>query len=513
MIKNIIQVFKNFFFIQALFLFCVGGLSGLAFSSNLIFLPLMIIGLVSLFFFIYNNNLSIIKIFLGGCAYSSGQLFVGLYWIAFAFEFTTHASLWLGFIAVLFLAIFLSTFTGIFCALSKYLHNSWNLNVFGYALLFSSLLSIGEYLRANLFGGFPWNILGYIWSQSYVLMQPVSLIGIHGLGLISFLGCTAFILFFYKIRYGFYALSPIILFFMYSIFQVNLFSNNNHSLLAVRVVQPAIKQDEKWDKELKPQHLEKLIKLSIVEKSSFDPSIIIWPESAFPYNSSLLEQQTNIFDWLKSNQILITGATRANFKNNKLTSIYNSAYIIDNSKKSRIFYDKSKLVPFGEYNPFKKIINFEKMTDGSLDFSSGQGDNIFNLSKVNYNIGLLICYEIIFSGQVINGTRPDILINITNDAWYGNTYGPIQHLASARARAIEEGLPVVRSANTGISAVIDRNGRFIERLEIGQEGFLDIYVPISSKKTIFSTYGNAIYMIISIFMLMLARFIFISRKI
>jgi len=153
------------------------------------------------------------------------------------------------------------------------------------------------------------------------------------------------------------------------------------------------------------------------------------------------------------------------------------------------------------------------MTDGSLDFSSGQGDNIFNLSKVNYNIGLLICYEIIFSGQVINGTRPDILINITNDAWYGNTYGPIQHLASARARAIEEGLPVVRSANTGISAVIDGNGRFIERLEIGKEGVLDIYVPITDKRTIFSIYGNKIYILILIFMLMLARFVFISRKI
>ena len=498
---------------QTLFLFCIGSLSGLAFSSNLIFLPLMIIGLVSLFSFIYNNNLGIIRVFLAGCAYSFGQLFIGLYWIAFAFEFTMEQGIWLGLIAVLFLAMSLSIFTGVFCALSKYLKILWNLNVFGYALLFSAFLSIGEYIRGNLFGGFPWNILGYIWSQSYVLMQPVSLIGIHGLGLISFLGCIAFILFFYKIRYGFYALSPLISIFIYSIFVVTLSSNKNNNFLSVRVVQPSIQQDEKWDKKLKSQHLEKLIKLSLVENNNFNPSIIIWPESAFPYSSSLLEQKTNIFDWLKNNQILITGATRTNFKNNKLTDIYNSAYIIDHSEKSRMFYDKIKLVPFGEYNPFKKLINFEKMTDGPLDFSNGQGVNTFYLSKANYNIGLLICYEIIFSGQVVNGTRPDILINITNDAWYGDTFGPIQHLASARARAIEEGLPVVRSANTGISAVIDGNGRFIERLEIGKEGVLDIYVPITDKRTIFSIYGNKIYILILIFMLTLARFVFISKKI
>ncbi|MDB9761694.1 apolipoprotein N-acyltransferase [Alphaproteobacteria bacterium] len=494
-------------------MFCIGSLSGLAFSSNLIFLPLMIMGLVSLFYFIYNNNLGVMRVFIAGCAYSLGQLFVGLYWIAFSFEFIIKGGLWVGLIAVLFLAMFLSIFTGIFCALSKYLNNLWNLNVFGYALLFSSLLSIGEYIRGNLFGGFPWNILGYIWSQSYVLMQPVSLIGIHGLGLISFLGCIAFTLFFYKIRYGFYAVLPLISIFIYSILIVNLSSNKNNNFMNVRVVQPSIQQDKKWDKKLKFQHLEKLIKLSLVENNNFNPSIIIWPESGFPYNSSLLEQKTNIFDWLKNNQILITGATRTNYKNNKLTNIYNSAYIIDNSEQSRMFYDKIKLVPFGEYNPFKKFINFNKMTDGAIDFSSGQGVNTFYLSKVNYKIGLLICYEIIFSGQVINGTRPDVLINITNDAWYGDTYGPIQHLASARARAIEEGLPLVRSANTGVSAVIDGNGRFIERLEIGKEGVLDISVPITSKKTIFSIYGNKIYILILIFMLMLARFVFISRKI
>ena len=512
-IQNIIRYLHNFFFLKILVLFGIGSLSSIAFNSNIIFLPLMIISLVSLFYFIYDNNTTIARVFIIGCSYSFGQLFVGLYWISFAFEFAITSGIGVGLIAVFFLAILLSIFTGIFCALSKYLNDLWRLNVFGYALLLSSLLSIGEYLRGNLFGGFPWNTLGYIWSQSYVLMQPVSIIGIYGLGLISFLGSIAFVLIFYKIRYGFYAIIPLIIFFAYGTLELTFFSNKNNDWLAVRVVQPSIQQNEKWDIKLKKYHLEKLIKLSLLERNNFNPSIIVWPESAFPYSSSLLEKQINILDWLKENQILITGATRTNFKNNKLINIYNSAYIIDNTEQSRAFYDKAKLVPFGEYNPFKKIINFRKITDGSVDFSKGKGANTFNLKSLNYNIGLLICYEVIFSGQVVNGTRPDILINITNDAWYGDTAGPIQHLAAARARAIEEGLSLVRSANTGVSAVIDKNGRFIERLEINKEGVLDIYVPTSGKKTIFSIYGNKIYFIMLMFMLMLARFVFISKKI
>ena len=491
----------------------MGSLSGLAFSSNIILMPLIIIGLTSLFYFSYKSNFKILRVFFVGCSYSFGQLFVGLYWISLAFEFTMRSGIWIGLIAVLFLAMFLSIFTGIFCALARYLNDLWRLNVFGYALLFSLLLSFGEYLRGNLFGGFPWNILGYIWSQSYILMQPVSLIGIYGLGLLSFLGCLAFILFFYKIRYGFYSLFPLIILFTYGAATLILFSNTNDSSLAIRVVQPSIKQNEKWDKKLKSQHLEKLINLSLIENSNFNPSIIVWPESAFPYNSSVLEKKKNFFDWLKEDQILITGITRTNFHNNELKDLYNSAYIIDHVKENSMFYDKIKLVPFGEYNPFKKFLNFEKITNGALDFSSGQGLNVFNLSQVNYNIALLICYEAIFSGQVINGIRPDFIINLTNDAWYGNTYGPVQHLASARARAIEEGLPFVRSANTGISAVIDHYGRFIGRLELEKEGVLDIYIPVSTRRTVFSIYGNMLYIIMSIFMLLLARFIFIKNKI
>ena len=287
--------------------------------------------------------------------------------------------------------------------------------------------------------------------------------------------------------------------------------NNVENFISIRVVQPAISQEEKWDKKLSHIHLEKLISLSLKDNFEIKPKVILWPESALPYNSSTLENNTEIVNWLTEDQILIAGITRTEFTNNNLSKIFNSAFITDKFFNN-IYYDKIKLVPFGEYNPFKKILNFNKITTGVIDFSSGENNNIINLYSNKYNIGVLICYEIIFPGKVINGKRPNFLVNLTNDAWYGNTYGPLQHLAAARARAIEEGLPVIRSANTGVSAVINEYGQYLKRLELGEEGVIDINLALNQKKTFYSVYGNFLYLISLIFMLMLTRFAFISRN-
>jgi len=472
----------------------------------------MVFGIISLFYFIYKFNFNILKAFYAGCLFSFGQLFFGLYWIAYAFEYTSKGGVFTGFIAIIFLTFFMSIFTGVFCSLSIFLKGFWNLNIFGFSLVFASLLSFGEYLRGNLFGGFPWNIIGYVWSDSYVLMQPVSIVGIYGLGLFTFLASLSFILFFYKKKYGLYAISPLLILILIGAIRIIYFSDINDSSIAIRVVQPSIKQIEKLDNTLKSAHLKKLKNLSLKENINFSPSIIIWPESAFPYNSSILEKNFNIFNWLKDDQLLITGITRVNIKNKQLKNIFNSAYVISNSDKPDQYYDKVRLVPFGEFNPFKKFVNFGKITSGNLDFSKGKNSNIFKLSKVNSKVGFLICYEVIFSSQIINGPRPDFLINLTNDAWYGDTYGPVQHLAAAKARAIEEGISIIRSANTGISAIIDPYGRYIKYLELGKEGIIDIHIPKPNKKTLFSVLGNILFLIISIFMLMLARIIFISKK-
>jgi len=249
--------------------------------------------------------------------------------------------------------------------------------------------------------------------------------------------------------------------------------------------------------------------MSLVNKDYFKPKYIIWPESAFQFDAKILNNKSfNFFDWLEDDQILITGATRREYKDNKLFNIFNSSYFINQNNDIIDYYDKVKLVPFGEYIPLRNFLRLKKMTSGSLDFISGLNSNVINLDNNFIKIGMLICYEIIFSGNIINGPRPDFLINLTNDAWYRKSVGPVQHLSAARARAIEEGVTVLRIANTGISAVIGPSGKYIKKLPLGSEGIIDAKVPKKIDPTLFSKYGNLIYIILSLFMLLLSRFIF-----
>ncbi|PPR16064.1 MAG: Apolipoprotein N-acyltransferase [Alphaproteobacteria bacterium MarineAlpha9_Bin3] len=495
-------------------IFSFGCISGLSFSGLSVFIcvPLMIVSLSFLLLFLfYSKNKNYLHFFSIGSLFSFGQLLVGLYWISFSFEYVFTNGIYFGFISILFLTFILSIFYGLSCIIILYIHNIWQLNIFGFAMIFSIFLSLSEYLRGNVFGGFPWNIIGYIWSYSDIMMQSLSIIGVYGLGLLTFLAATSIALIFHKIRYGFYAFLPIILCALYGEIRLNLQNTDYNDYLQIRIVQPSISQDLKWDQKLRNQHLEKLISLSLKDNGKNKPKIILWPESSLPYNSSFLEKNIEIINWLDYDQILIAGITRTEFNNNQLKKMYNSALITD-KLFNNIYYDKIKLVPFGEYIPLKNFFNFNKITNGPIDFSSGKNSNIVKLIDTKYNIGILICYEIIFSGNVIQGERPDFLVNITNDAWYGNTYGPLQHLSAARARAIEEGMPIIRSANTGVSAVIDEYGQYLDRLELGESGILDINLPIKKKNTVFSFVGNYLYLISLIFMLMLTRFAFISKK-
>ena len=512
--NNIVVYFKNNIYHSPIFIFLLGCLSAFSFSSNSVFIciPIIFIALSFLFYLLYTNTNNLYYIFFIGSLFSFGQLFTGLYWIANAFEFIYTYGIYLGLIAVILLTLALSIFCGISCIIIVYIKNIWRLNLFGFALIFSIFLSLGEYLRGNLLTGFPWNIVGYAWEDSSIVLQSVSVVGIYGLGLFTFLATTSLFLVFKNINYAIYSLIPILILFVYGAIRLYNIEESNTKVVQVRVVQPNIAQNEKWNSNLKSRHLNKLISLSIKDNRPKAPDIIIWPESSLPYSSSILEKNLEMVNWLLEDQVLITGITRTKFNQKDLIKIYNSALITDKHFQNPKYYDKVRLVPFGEYNPFKKLFNFEKFTDGALDFSSGEKTNSFKLENINYKIAVLICYEIIFPAHAINGFRPDFIVNLTNDAWYGNTMGPLQHLAAARVRAIEEGLPVIRAANTGISVVINPYGKYIERLELGKEGVIDTNIPLSNLKTIFSKYGNYIYLISLIFMLMLVIFPSIKKN-
>ena len=486
----------------------LGGLSSFSFSANLVYLPFIFIALNMLFYFTSFSYCNLYKVFNLCFLYSFGQLFFGIYWIAISFETGEMGGYFIGLIAVFLLCLFLAIFIASFITLAKYLSSLWNLNIMGYAILFSVFYGFAEYTRGNLLGGFPWNTIGYIWSDSYFFLKPVALFGIYGLGLISIIAILSVSLFFKNKLFAFYAILPMVILSSYFLFKdESIYSEKEN--ISIRLVQPNIKQEEKWKKNLREKHFQKLVYLSTYDNNNFKPKYIIWPESAFEFNLEKNQHENiNLFNWLEKGQLLITGSTRVVNNVESQAQIYNSAFVINNNGKIINYYDKVKLVPFGEFIPLRKSLNFKKITMGSLDFSSGINSNILAFEKGTLKIGLLICYEIIFPEKVINGERPDFLVNLTNDAWYRDSIGPVQHLSAARVRAIEEGITVIRVANTGISSVVSPSGKYLNKLSLEKEGIIDINFVKKSHPTLFAVYGNFIYIILSFFMLLVSRFVF-----
>lgn len=237
-------------------------------------------------------------------------------------------------------------------------------------------------------------------------------------------------------------------------------------------------------------------------------SAIIWPEAAVPMllNTSA-DAQRMLAQIIPSNGILLTGASRKENKN-----LYTGLSVLNEKGDIIHSYDKTHLVPFGEYVPFKQFLPVEKITPGAIDFTAGKGIETVSPSNIP-PFSPLICYEALFPGEVVQSPsatymsathltkrpaehpakRPEWLLNLTNDAWYGRSSGPYQHLALTRLRAIEEGLPLIRAANNGISAVIDANGRILYKLGLDDVGFIDFELPKPLKTTFYSHYKEIPY--------------------
>jgi apolipoprotein N-acyltransferase len=194
------------------------------------------------------------------------------------------------------------------------------------------------------------------------------------------------------------------------------------------------------------------------------------------------------------------------------TAAYNSLYVLDPSGRLRGRYDKAHLVPYGEYLPMRPLLSalgISRLAPGDLDFLSGPGPRTLDLPGFG-RAGVQICYEMIFSGQVVDeANRPDFIFNPSNDAWFGS-WGPPQHLAQARLRAIEEGLPVIRATPTGISAVVDSNGRLLGELRPGVAGMIDSFLPGAAAPTLFARLGNILPLLLAL--LLAAGAIAVGRK-
>jgi apolipoprotein N-acyltransferase len=284
----------------------------------------------------------------------------------------------------------------------------------------------------------------------------------------------------------------------------------------VTIVQPNVGQQDKWQGEKADANFAKLAALT--KPLSDEPRLILWPEAAIPdyleagypwvyYDRSPAEARGRLTSLMNPGDLMLLGALKLEMdKSGEVVGARNAVMMVrpDGSLGPR--YDKSHLVPYGEYLPMRPIlsaIGLSRLAPGDLDFWPGPGPRTLDLGQFG-KAGIQICYEIIFSGQVVDrANRPDFLFNPSNDAWFGS-WGPPQHLAQARLRAIEEGLPVIRATPTGISAIIDADGRIVQSLPMGKAGRIDAKLPPPQQPTLFARYGNILPLLFAAMLLGLA---------
>ena len=367
---------------------------------------------------------------------------------------------------------------------------------------FAGWFGIMEWVRGWAFSGFPWNVVGNIWNGYLPILQVVSVIGVYGLGILTILLFTT-PNFARKLKPTIMAIGALAL--IYALGAWRLYDAPKDSVwgMKLRVVQPNVPCTLKWDPNEAQNNLNKLIRLS--RENNQDITHVIWPESAVSFLINYHERaRLQLMAAVRQGAVLITGAMRA--VDPKARSVANSLVVLDDLANIRSYFDKAHLVPFGEYTPLRGILPLEKFVPFDSDIIAGPGPRTILVEKAP-PAAPLVCYEAIFPGATVQKKhRPAWIINVTNDGWYGFSAGPHHHFAMAQTRAVEEGLPLVRSANTGISGVVDAYGRVWNRLEFGQEGVVDAALPKAIPATLFAQYGNVLPLLLAAFLILISLF-------
>jgi len=478
---------------KMLLLLVLGGLSAFAFAPTYI-IPFMMLGVFVLMKFL-NQNERHFSALMMGWVFGVGLGAVGTHWINHALmidggQFAVFIPL-----SWLFFGMWFGLFWGLSAWGASYFQTGWRR-----LSAFTGIFIILEWVRSWLFTGFPWNPIGNIWNFFLPIMQSVSVIGIYGLSGLTILLFSALALgykskFLYLILVIFSLISTLGTLRLYT--YQNTFVWGTH----LRLVQPNIPQTLKWDPKADRDNLAKLIHLS--REKVRGRTHILWPETAVTFLINLHEQERlQLMSAIPQGSVLITGGMRAVDREAQILA--NSIFVLDDLTDIHGFYDKFHLVPFGEYMPFRKWLPIDKIVPIMADIYAGKGVQTMPILNT-LPAGMLVCYEVIFSGRVVDKIhRPAWIFNATNDGWYGISFGPYQHLAMAQTRAIEEGLPLVRAANTGISAVIDPMGRIVKSLDLGKEGVVDSDLPMALSPTFYAMFGVKIPLVLAGLFLLIA---------
>lgn len=400
-----------------------------------------------------------------------GYFAVSLHWIVEPFLVDLQRTGWMAPFALLFLSGGLALFWAVPFAISRRLS--------GGILAFAGLWTLGEFARSTVLTGFPWALIAYGWVETPII-QGSAFIGSHGLGFALLL--LALLPAFW--RWKGFGITLAVLAVAWFTLPMRMSEVTNTDTV-VRLVQPNAPQHLKWH----PEYVRKFFERQIDStRAEGEVDLVIWPEAAVPYLiGTRPEVNALIADAARPAKVIL-GATRE-----EGGSLFNSAVVLDEAGQLEHVYDKHHLVPFGEFLPFPSFFEqfgLQALAKNAGRFSRGAGPQKISLDATS-SFQLLICYEAIFPAEILRGeNRPNWLLHMTNDAWFGDFSGPFQHLAQARVRSVEYGLPLARSANTGVSAMIDPYGRITAQLDLNTDGFMDANLPKALEPTLYARLGD-----------------------
>lgn len=465
-----------------------------------------------------------------GWWFGFGYFLAGFWWVGQAFLVDADDFAFLLPVAVVALPAGLALFWGFAGMLARLIWSDDWTRIVGFAVSFT----LAEWMRGNLLTGLPWNVPGYAAMPTPLLMQTSSLIGLYGVTLLTLFVAASPALLAAKSKASGNRSTAVVLTISATVCVLHLgfgmwsLSGAEKAYVddvKLRVVQPALDQREKWDITKEPQIMARYFELSNANKGPEVANIaafthVIWPESAFPFIlSKRADQLADIAQLLPPTTSLITGAMRMEEAANsdEQPKVFNSLYVINGEGETVAARDKVRLLPFGEFLPFQDFLEslgFQQLTRLRGGFAAGHQRSVVDIPGTPTFLPL-ICYEIIFSGRIqanehVSGPQPKWIVNLTNDAWFGMTAGPYQHAHQAQVRAVEEGLPVVRAANNGISFVSDAYGRIEESLSLGQRGVVDSLLPVARASTPFRSMGN--FPVMGMICLILLILLFLKRK-
>ena len=512
------QRWSNLFkknFLNSLYIIFLGTISSYSLPPyNYFIINFITFSLFFIFIFKKKKISSNKYFFQYGWYFGFGYFLFSLYWISISLTFDQSFKFLIP-VAVILLPAFLAIFYGLMTYLFSIFYSK---NVIISFFIFSILFGTIEFARGSILTGFPWNLISFSFSSSIYFIQILSIIGTYSFNLICISLFTLPALFILKnsrteIVVCFFFILISVAFLIFGKITDNHFNSleSVKNSYTIKAISPNINLDRFYSKKDEIKIINELIELS--SPSKIEPTIFLWPEGIIPdsYLREMSSYKKLFLNKFGENDLIIMGLNSVT-RNNDKNIFFNSMAIFNNKLDIITSYNKVNLVPFGEFTPFESIlglIGLKTVTNNYQSFSSGETRTPLHIknSKIDLTLLPLICYEIIYSGKLSRDNNFDYIINISEDGWFGNSIGPKQHFAHSIFRSIESGKYIIRSANNGISAIINPIGIIEKKVEFGSTGYVKLTESKLVKSTLFMVYGNKIFlMLILIYIFLIFSF-------